>query len=71
MSSIDDSSPGGAMLSSQVIKNNLSSGAFFHVGAPYADGAQWFLLQNTYLLGQTNTNSVVLEPLALPVNFQP
>jgi hypothetical protein len=71
MSSIWDRSAGGVVVSSQVIKNNLGSGASFHLGAPCVDGAQWFLLQNTCLNSQSNTMSLFLEPLALPVHYQP
>ena len=62
---------GAGLLSAVMAKNKLSDGVSFHLRAPMPEGARHFLIRNTYL----NTNGApvnpFLEPLALPVHYQP
>jgi len=68
---LDDMSGGGILVGAAIAKNKMSEGVSFHLRAPLVDGAHYFLLQNTCL--DTNGVSInpFLEPLALPINYQP
>jgi len=68
---IDDEGPGGSLLYSEIVKNQLSCGVSFHLRAPLQDGTHYFLLENSYL--NTNGSAMTLfpDPLNLPFHFNP
>ena len=68
---VDDLSPPGGPLSSQILKNRLACGVSVHLRAPIQDGSHYFLLRNNYLDTNAATVGLFREPLALPVHFQP
>ena len=77
--SIDGSGTAGlGLLNAQIARNKLGSGSYcpsnsvsdFHVYAPYANGANYFLLQNSYLDVNSNPINPAFIPANLPVNTQ-
>jgi hypothetical protein len=69
---IQDTSSGGHLLNSLVLKNRLGCGtSSFHLQAPLSDGAHWFLIQNTYLNASGATNGLLVQPTGMPVQYQP
>ena len=62
---------GAGLLSAVIAKNTLGDGVSFHLRAPMAEGVRHFLIHNTYLNTNGTPVNPFLEPLALPVHYQP
>ena len=52
-----------------ILRNILSKGLSYHVEVPLADGFGWFLYQNQYIDGASNTVPLFLDPLSSPVHI--